>query len=336
MKRVTLYTHPSSLNEATSCYIDNIKRAAINIGYDFKISESITSIKDTDVIFTITSNNFIKAFFLKPFSKTLFWSQGIEPEESFMRENNFYKFYAKNLIEYIALKFSGIKFFVSESMLNHYKNKYGLIFENYEIIPCFNLNYEKPDNLSLKRYENPSFVYAGSLCIWQNFEETLKVFKLIQDRIPSATLTLLTKENEKAFNIINQYELKNVVVKYVSLNDLNKELLKHKYGFLLRKDTKVNNVATPTKMNSYLACGVIPIFSDSIKDYAININLGNYDLKMKATDSVEDIARKIIDFENLEKDFSHLDGCIKKIFSDYYNQKKYIHNISQRLKNFLS
>ena len=252
-----------------------------------------------------------------------------------MRENNFYKFHTKNLIEYIALKFSGIKFFVSKSMLNHYKDKYRLNFENYEIIPCFNLNYEKTDNLSLKRYENPSFVYAGSLSVWQNFEETLKIFKLIEDRIPSATLTLLTEENEKALSLINQYELKNIMVKYVSLNNLNKELLKHKYGFLLRKDTKVNNVATPTKMNSYLACGVIPIYSDVIKDYSTNINLGNYDLKMKATDSVEDIARKIIDFENLEKDFSHLDTYIKKIFSDYYNQNKYIHNISQRLKNFL-
>lgn len=334
MKRIVLYIDSSSFNDATSCYIDNIKMATTNIGFDFHISESISNIKNSDVIFTITANNFIKAFLLKPFSKTLFWSQGIEPEESFMRENNFLKFHAKNLIEYIALKFSGIKFFVSKSMLNHYKHKYGLILENYEIMPCFNLNYEKPDNLSLKRYENPSFVYAGSLSIWQNFEETLQIFKFIEDKIPSATLTLLTQENEKACRLVNQYELKNIIVKYISLKDLNKELLKHKYGFLLRKDTKVNNVATPTKMNSYLACGVIPIYSDSILDYSTNINLGNFDLKMKGTDTVEDIARKIINFEDLEHDFSYLDIYIQKIFNDYYNQSKYIHNISERLKNY--
>ena len=44
------------------------------------------------------------------------------------------------------------------------------------------------DSEILKSY--PIFVYAGSLSVWQNFEETLKIFKLIEDRIPSATLTL--------------------------------------------------------------------------------------------------------------------------------------------------
>lgn len=335
MKRITLYIDSNSLNDATRHYINIIERAARDIGCDFYVSESINNIKLNDVIFTITANNFIKGFLLRPFSKTLFWSQGIEPEESYMRENNFLKLHAKNLIEYVALKFSGVKFFVSKSMLNHYKDKHGLIFKNYEIMPCFNLKYEKPVNLSQKRYDNPSFVYAGSLSTWQNIDETLSIFKFIEDQIPTATLTLLTKENEKADCLIKKYDLKNILVKYVPLKNLKEELQNYKYGFLLRKDTKVNNVATPTKMNSYLACGVIPIYSDSIKDYATHINLGKFNLEMKATDSIEEIALKVINFENLEKEFKNLDIYIKAIFNNYYNEKKYINNISKELKNFL-
>ena len=116
-------------------------------------------------------------------------------------------------------------------------------------------------------------MYAGSLSAWQNIDETLKIFKQIENIIPEATLTLLTEEKIKAQALIKQYDIQNAMVRYVSLNNLNEELLKHKYGFLLRKDIKVNNVSTPTKMNSYLSSGVIPIYSDAIKDFSKHINL---------------------------------------------------------------
>ena len=36
---------------------------------------------------------------------------------------------------------------------------------------------------------------------------------------------------------------------------------------ITRKDIAINKVATPTKMSSYLANGIIPIFSDIIGDF---------------------------------------------------------------------
>ena len=95
-----------------------------------------------------------------------------------------------------------------------------------------------------------------------------------EDRIITAEVSIIKgKFGKKANNLIEEHNIKTAYVKYVDLRDLNNELLKYKYGFLLRRDNLVNNVATPTKMNSYLACGLIPIFTDAITDYKDQINL---------------------------------------------------------------
>ena len=336
MKRVVLYTNPKSLNDATSHYIEIVNRAATELGFVFLITQSINNIKFGDIIFTITTNNYIKGFFLRPFCKTIFWSQGIDPEESMMREKNIFKYYLKSLIEYIVLSLPSFKLFVSEAMLKHYKYKYNFKNKNYITMPCYNLQCSESLQKNLKKYENPSFVYAGSLSIWQNIDETLQVYKSLEDKIQNSTLTLLTEEIEKAKNLVQEHNLKSAHVKYVDLQDLNNELLKYKYGFLLRSDNLVNNVATPTKMNSYLACGIVPIFTDAITDYKNKINLKDFSLKMSSDLSIDEIAKKIIDFESSKKDFSVFHIKIKKIFEEYYNDNRYIKEIKAGLKEYLS
>ena len=335
MKRITLYLDPRSLNDATSYYINLLKRASTELGHNFKISKNIFDIKSTDVIMTITTNHFIKGLLYRPFSKKIFWSQGIDPEESMMRENNLLKYYLKSFIEYIVLSLPSFKLFISRAMLNHYEQKYNFADKNYMIMPCYNLNYNEPFKKNLKRYQNPSFVYAGSLSIWQNIEETLQIYKFIEDKIHNATLTLLTKENEKATDLIKKYDIKSANVKYVDLKNLNDELLKYKYGFLIRKDNLVNNVATPTKMNSYLASGLVPIFTNAITDFKDNINLNGFSLRMRSGSSIKEIGEKIIDFEDSKIDFSDFDIEIKKVFNEYYNDNKYIEQIKVRLKEYL-
>ena len=335
MKRITLYLDPRSLNDATSYYINLLKRASTELGHNFKISNNISDTKNTDVIMTITTNHFIKGLVFRPFSKKIFWSQGIDPEESMMRENNLLKYYLKSFIEYIVLSLPSFKLFISSAMLNHYEQKYNFADKNYMIMPCYNLHYSEPLKKNLNRYQNPSFVYAGSLSVWQNIEETLQIYKFIESKIHNATLTLLTKENEKAKKLIKKYDIKCANVKYVDLKNLNSELLKYKYGFLIRKDNLVNNVATPTKMNSYLACGLVPIFTNAITDYKDNINLNGFSLRMRSDSSIEEIAEKIIDFENSKTDFSDFDIEIKKVFNEYYNDNKYIEKIKVRLKEYL-
>ena len=203
-------------------------------------------------------------------------------------------------------------------------------------MPCYNLHHKKAINLNLEKYDSPTFVYAGSLSAWQNIDETLQVYKQIENIIPEATLTLLTEEKIKAQALIKQNDIQNAQVRYVSLNNLNEELLKFKYGFLLRKDIRVNNVSTPTKMNSYLSSGVIPVYTDAIKDFLKHINLNNFNLRLKSSDSIEEMANTVISFEHNERDFTDLNSHIKNIFNDYFNDKKYIEQIKIKLKSYLS
>jgi len=334
VKRIVLYEDHKSLNDATSYYINIINRAATNYGFVFLITDSINRIKFGDIIFTITINNFIKSLLLKPYCKKIFWSQGIEPEESFMRENSYFKYYAKNILEFITLRHPGLKFFVSSKMLEHYKKKYKFRGNSYIIMPCYNLNYIKSDHNNLERYNTPSFVYAGSLAKWQNIDETLLVYRDIEKKLNNSRLTLLTSEIEKAKRLIRKFNIKNAYIKYVDLKFLNIELSKHKYGFLLRKNNLVNNVATPTKMNSYLACGLIPIYTDAIDDYSKNINLNNFDLKILSKSSVKEISQRIIEFEDTYKDFKKFNAEIENVFNYYYNDEKYIEMIQTKLKNY--
>ena len=336
MKRITLYLDPQSLNDATSYYINLLKRALTELDHNFKITNSISKTKKSDVIMTITTNQFIKGLIFRPFSKKIFWSQGIDPEESMMRDKNKFKYYLKSLIEFIVLRLPSFKLFVSKAMLDHYKFKYNFNDKNYVIMPCYNLHYSKPLQRNLNRYKNPSFVYAGSLSIWQNIDETLQVYKCLENQIQNSTLTLLTEEIEKANNLLEEHNIKTACVKYVNLRNLNNELLKYKYGFLLRRNNLVNNVATPTKMNSYLACGLIPIFTDAITDYKYQINLQDFSLRISSDLSIDEIAKKIIDFESSKKDYSDLDIEIKKIFDEYYNDNRYIKEIKAGLREYLS
>ena len=68
MRRIVLYINSKSLNDATSHYIEIVKRAATDLGFFFLITDSISNIKFGDIIFTITTNNFIKGFFLIKFN----------------------------------------------------------------------------------------------------------------------------------------------------------------------------------------------------------------------------------------------------------------------------
>ena len=221
MKRIVLYINPKSLNAATSHFIKIVNRAATELGFVFLITESINNIKFGDIIFTITTTNYIRGFFLRPFCKRIYWSQGIESEESMMREKKILKYYLKSLIEYIVLSLPSFKLFVSKAMLNHYKYKYNFNDKNNTIMPCYNLHYSKPLQKNLNRYENPSFVYAGSLSIWQNIDETLQVYKCLENKIQNSTLTLLTEEIEKAKNLINDQNMltfKILIMNYININ----------------------------------------------------------------------------------------------------------------------
>ena len=334
---VLFYLPKSAMNEATE-YYSNLMIKSFN-SYEVIMSETPFVEEKVDIIVTIRLGDQSKLRYAKKNKKYIYvnWFQGIGPEEyellhNYTLKSKLGKFYLSYL-EKKGLKKTNLCFFVSKAMKDFYENKYKLNLENKSIVvPCYNKELDESSFLTQGKYENLSFVYAGALYGWQCIEESLQVFKKIYENNPAAQLTLLTGQKEQATDLIKKYNLKNVSVGFVKLEDLQDELAKYKYGFLLRKNDPINNVATPTKMNSYLAAGIIPVYTDVVEDFEENIDLLDYSIKFRIErDSLEKIADEIIIFDKKRIVINEIRNVYKQIFSQYYCDDKYINEIRRKL-----
>ena len=216
--------------------------------------------------------------------------------------------------------------FVSNAMKEHYRKKYGYNRENYFIMPCFNQGINAAC-FSDEKYSKPTFVYSGNLIKWQCFPQTLDIFKRIQEVIPTAELTILTYDIEAVKSMVDEKNIRSVfinpAVKYTELPNM---LARFKYGFLIREDITLNNVATPTKMNTYLGCGLIPVITNAVK--AFNEALHNSEFKVIGNTGTE-LIEQIRKLENREISASQVFNDFEKIFDDFYNKDKYVLSFSE-------
>ena len=336
MKKNTIYFYHDkrSLNEATSIYVKTIVenfKEKYNIKYVNFLKE--VDVKKHDIIFTITSLYYCKAKLKYPFNVHFFWAQGVSPEEYYMfNQKKDYKFFLKTLMEKFAIKNSNFNFLVSRTMLEHYEKKYNYIKDNYLIMPCFNIHSLYEDDKVIKNEH--SFVYAGNLAKWQCIEEMLSIFEAYQSHVPEATICFYTRDRIELEKIIDKYKLKNYTINFVAVDKLQKELLKYKFGFIIREDNIVNNVSTPTKMNSYLANGVIPIYTNAIDDFNWKLSGLKFCIQLNCDDSIKQWSQEIITYER----FSSIDSIDFKremefIFEKYYSRNFYIEKNSDYLKS---
>ena len=328
MKNYCFYLESGDEKDATDFYIKIIQHAILDNGNTVNIVHSISDIKQNDIVVTIQVKAWTKAKLLKPGHKTINWYQGIPPEEMcFLIPNIIKRFiwqFAWTIFEILALRYCDFNIFVSEAIREHFFKKYGYKKKNYFIMPCFN---EVLDESSINEdhYKEPSFVYTGGLQKWQCFEKILDMFKKIQEEMPTATLTIFTASIDEAQKEMVKRGIKGVV-KYVPYKQLGGEISKIKYGFLIREDNEVNRVATPTKMNSYLANGVIPVYSTVIRDF--KKNLSKYKYIIGGRDE-KDIMNKISEVEAHLINSDTMRTEYKKIFSTYYSWEYYV----KELKN---
>lgn len=325
--KIHFYIPTKAINDATQYYVDLIKQAlTLNNSEVIFHQDMKFDFDKSDFFLTIRVRDFITIYLRTRSKKIMHWSQGVGPEE-YLQTNNYtvkaqIVSFLFSVVEMITLRKALFNIFVSEAMHQHYERKYRQKIVNYCVIPCYNKHLNK--NYFDKNIKtNLSFVYAGSLDSWQCFEKTLKLFKNINEINKNASLTLLTKDIQKAKEICNIQDVKNVNIKYVQLKDLDSELSKHQYGFLLRENNIINNVATPTKFNSYLAAGIIPIFTDVIYSFNENINLENYELKFNINDDFKAIAKKICD-HSLDLNYINFFTICEQNFKNYYNDESNI------------
>ena len=323
-----IYVIKESFNDATSFYIQIIEDAIKAAGFDVTRINDTSSITKDDIVVTVGNKMFYDASRKHPKAQ-INWFQGVAPEEiKYSNRSKISKaiyYLGQTFFEWYALKRASLSIMVSDSMLKHYRRKYGFNSKSF-IMPCFNA----PLNvLAFKdKFSAPTFVYAGNLAGWQCFDETVRLFSKIKEYVHDAKFTVYTQDQEEAAKILKKYGVEPDL-RYIPYQQLSKEIQDFKYGFLIREDDPVNNVATPTKMNSYLANAIIPIYSTVIGAFRDNLKELHYAVPVN---QVDDCIQKIIELEKENINSDDVLADYKRVFEKYYSREYYVATLAETIK----
>ncbi|HFU0347199.1 TPA: hypothetical protein ACGTTX_001656, partial [Vibrio parahaemolyticus] len=291
MRTCKIYlANKSDINNATEFYINMIQTALEALDIVVEKVYTLSDLKNADYVLTVDAK---AAFFVRvryPLKKIIVWYQGVVPEEAYMVFGSRLRKLYWSIFEYISLKTSCWNIFVSEAMKKHYEKKYKLSLSRGSIIPCFNKSY-----ISHRWNKNKplSFVYAGSMHKWQCIEETCQIVFELQRLEPQVSFAIYTSDREKGQEFLDKYNIDNATVDYVPLEEIEIRLSEFSYGFIIREDCVVNNVATPTKLNTYYSSGLVPIVSNVINDFNLLFDGWN-SILIDNKKSSADIARFIL------------------------------------------
>lgn len=202
-----------------------------------------------------------------PFVRLFVDVHGAVPEEEFLyRKFESSAFFGD--IEELVVKKAQYLFCVTEAMHQHLKQKYGKNMRAKVVILPILHEVSSPDPkavLNSKTGHNTLAVYAGGIFKWQNIDQMVEIIQ----QNTSAKYEIYTPNVSGFWKIYGNKNRKNVKVATVSPQELKSKIYPcADYGFVLRDDIVVNNVACPTKISEYLEYGIIPIVkSENIGDF---------------------------------------------------------------------
>ena len=310
-----------------------LKSAAESLGLEvvdtFSIKECLRYGKRDDIyIVTVVSD--VVRLWSRGRKNICCWYQGIIPEESFMRNRSTLRFTVLSMYERFALNRCKLNLLVSDSMLKHYNTKYHRQYgKSSYIFPCFNTEVHEKAFMYPEKYVKNYFVYAGGLDVWQCFDHTLEVYKSIEAlEIPGTKLIVMTKNQDYARDKIIEKGIQNYEVGFTTPDDLPNVLAKCKFGFVLREDTPVNRVSTPTKLSTYLSCGIIPIYSECVDGFNSLASKMEFVIPWKENGEseihVKSMMERRIEASDVLSEFN-------TVFDSYYSNDYHIVNIASLL-----
>ena len=287
--------------------------------------------KKKDIIIAPTSVDFVKLYF-KGYKNQIYWMQGIDAEESYMRNGSKLRSFVLDAITKFAMKKAMAIFYVSEEMKKFEEGKSGISTDKKcFIMPCFNVSRTETLQVDERKYKKNIFTYVGSLSKWQCFEETLDFYKKIEKIDPNAELKIFTFAKDEARRIVERKSINNCTVLSVAPEMMTEALADVKFGFVLREEDPVNCVATPTKLSSYLSAGVIPVFSKYLKDFYNKTKNFEYVVPVsdfKPTEKLKNLLVEEIEIKKLISEYTEL-------FNTYYNPQYYIKQYKEKMCKLL-
>lgn len=318
--------------EATEYYLDILEKSAVTAGQKVRQVDGTKYVKsgNKDDTYLVTTLFDALKIYLSGKKRIIIWFQGVFSEESYMKHNSKLRKFILEYIEKYILKKAQFIFFVSEEMKRFYSQRFKVNLEGkYYVMPCFNSNIRKDAFIAEDKYNNNIFCYIGSLSVWQEFGKILDCYKKIeQSGFPGTKLLVLTREKQKAQELVKQAGIKNYCVDYVPIKRLSKALTKAKFGFILRDNVIVNRVATPTKISTYIANGLIPIYSECLVDFNNVAKNMKYVIPFNDITFINDIKKFVKRNINANEVYDEY----LNIFKNYYNVEYHVEQISVIMK----
>lgn len=214
-------------------------------------------------------NVFPNILYLLLFSKKMILDvHGIVPEENKLVGKQI-RYWVFNICERLFFGKKNLTIIcVTNSMIEFYKNKYkkyNLKYIRYIIFPN-NLDEQELEQNNQEDIVN--IVYSGNLQKWQNIDLMLDTIKKTYNNT-KYHFYILTGEPDKMQEKFKNFESTDRIKIFTLPPEKLASIYRiSHYGFILRDDIDVNNVACPTKLIEYMNYGIVPIvLSDNIGDF---------------------------------------------------------------------
>ncbi|WP_306353547.1 hypothetical protein [Flavobacterium sp. '19STA2R22 D10 B1'] len=234
---------------------------------------------------------------------------GVVPEEERYFKNNLLLSKYYSYVEYQVFRRINNAVCVTNSMKNHFVEKYPFYKGNYIIYSIMPDNLKEIDEtqaslIKVRNEKRIEVIYSGGVQGWQNIDLMLQTIK--KNQYSNIHYTILTGDKVTFENKIEEY---NICSEFITVesrhpSELWKDYIAADYAFILRDENIVNNVANPTKLIEYLFYGLIPIvLSPNIGDYKelgynylllndFNENISKPDIAQKNIDIAHDLIKK--------------------------------------------
>lgn len=228
--------------------------------------------------------------------KFVFDVHGIAPEESEMNNEHLARIEAIGRAEKEIITFSDLLVFVSNSMQNHFYQKYQLPLDGSIIIPTcvksslFNMSFEErvKKRRELGWEEKFIFLYVGTLSVWQWKQAMFSLFEQACKINRKVFFCLLIPESDHS-TAKKLFEQKGIsptkyIVEEMNHDEIGSFIGIADAGILLRKEHPVNYVSYPTKFGEYLAAGVPVITTPNVGDVTYLVDSHQLGIVLNPTD----------------------------------------------------
>lgn len=199
--------------------------------------------------------------------------------------------------ESLIMKKSNKIFCVSNALKNYYLDLHKVDRDKFSVFPgaadhdlfFYSNSLRNKTRKELKIASNDILiVYSGRLEMkWEIPDKIFAFFNNIRSNNSRFKLLLITPDVVMANKLVSDFKFEDIIiVKKVDLVDVNKYLNASDLGLLLREDTLINNVASPTKFAEYLMSGLPVIISSAVRDFAHIIDKTKFGVVVSGLDEI--------------------------------------------------